>query len=436
MFNKTSIAKRTSLTNITPKKFRKTLNIKRNIKLKNILENSNKNENSSENNSNINIKTAAQSKIGSESNSIRPIQTNPYHKIKKSFVFDEKEKETYKNKKRISSYFYRNIKNKDSLGSNKVSNSIRNSLIFGKNDGNKNKEKMNNIKNEFIQVEESNNNYANDYLRIMQKNKKIDKLAKKLSLKLNEDEYYGRNKTINNCGANNIIFKNGFFNGTNIIMNPEDNEKIESSTTNNQIDKININQIKFNNYSTANNNTYILRRSKIRGSTLLPLYLRDKANIQGTEVLSPFCKGARDEFLFYKIFNSGLRRKIPKRFQLIDNKLNIFYSENEAQYDKILKKHNDKQKFKGKKILHDIGPSKDQIKLDKIITTVNFMKKIIDYTYPIMVLSKVRNTRTIKDKKIIDEMKIAPYKRAQLSEKFRNQILEQYLKMSIDVKKN
>ena len=64
------------------------------------------------------------------------------------------------------------------------------------------------------------------------------------------------------------------------------------------------------------------------------------------------------------------------------------------------------------------------------------MKKIIDYTYPIMVLSKVRNTRTIKDKKIIDEMKIAPYKRAQLSEKFRNQILEQYLKMSIDVKKN
>ena len=134
----------------------------------------------------------------------------------------EKEKETYKNKKRISSYFYRNIKNKDSLGSNKVSNSIRNSLIFGKNDGNKNKEKMNNIKNEFSQVEESNNNYANDYLNIMQKNKKIDKLAKKLSLKLNEDEYYGRNKTINNCGANNIIFKNGFFNGTNIIMNPED----------------------------------------------------------------------------------------------------------------------------------------------------------------------------------------------------------------------
>ena len=33
-------------------------------------------------------------------------------------------------------------------------------------------------------------------------------------------------------------------------------------------------------------------------------------------------------------------------------------------------------------------------------------------------------------------MKIAPYKKAQLSEKFRNQILEQYLKMSIDVKNN
>ena len=43
------------------------------------------------------------------------------------------------------------------MGANKVSNSIRNSLIFGKNDGNKNKEKMNDIKNEYIKVKKSNN---------------------------------------------------------------------------------------------------------------------------------------------------------------------------------------------------------------------------------------------------------------------------------------
>ena len=225
MFNKKSIAKKTRLIYKSSKKFRKALIINRRIKLKNNLENSSKNDYSLENSSNIYIKTTAQSKVGSESNSICPIQTSRNYKRKKSFVFDEKDMDINKNKKIDSSYFHQSEKKSNRLSFNKILNLKRNSFFFGKNNRNKDEENINNMKNEIIQVNVHNQKYAKDYLNIMEKDKLINKLAKKLKLKLNEDEYYKRNKTLNDLGANNIIFKNGFFNGTNIVMNIEGNEK-------------------------------------------------------------------------------------------------------------------------------------------------------------------------------------------------------------------
>ena len=225
MFNKKSIAKKTRLIYKSSKKFRKALIINRRIKLKNNLENSSKNDYSLENSSNIYIKTTAQSKVGSESNSICPIQTSRNYKRKKSFVFDEKDMDINKNKKIDSSYFHQSEKKSNRLSFNKILNLKRNSFFFGKNNRKKDEENINNMKNEIIQVNVHNQKYAKDYLNIMEKDKLINKLAKKLKLKLNEDEYYKRNKTLSDLGANNIIFKNGFFNGTNIVMNIEGNEK-------------------------------------------------------------------------------------------------------------------------------------------------------------------------------------------------------------------
>ena len=436
MFNKTSIAKKTRLIYKSSKKFRKTLIINRKIKLKNSLENSSKNDYSLENNSNIYIKTSAQSKLGSESNSICPIQTSRNYKRKKSFVFDEKDMDINKNKKIDSSYFHQSEKKSNRLSFNKILNLKRNSFFFGKNNRNKDEENINNMKNEIIQVNVHNQKYAKDYLNIMEKDKLINKLAKKLKLKLNEDEYYKRNKTLSDLGANNIIFKNGFFNGTNIVMNIEGNEKKDNKSTNNKIDNKYFNQNIYNDNSIDNNNINLFtqKKSYTRPATNLPLYLRDKENIQGTDILSPFCKEARDEFLFKKIFNSGLRRKLPKKLELINNKFNIFYAENETQYVTKLKKHNDKLKLKGNKNFHVIGPTKDQIKLNRIITTISFIKKIFDYSYPNMILTKVRKSRMFSDKRNLTEIKMPPYKKTQLLKQRHNEILEQYLKMSIDVK--
>ena len=186
------------------------------------------------------------------------------------------------------------------------------------------------------------------------------------------------------------------------------------------------------------NNNFNKTQKLFRANNLshLPLFLREKANIQGTEILSPFCKEARDEFLFNKIFNSAFNRKLPKRFELIDNKLNIFYAENENQYDEKLKKINNKLRLKGKRVVHEVGPTKDQVRLDKIKTTLSFIKKIFDYSYPNMVLSKVRKKGKYHDKRALTEMNIPPYKRAELLARKRNDILGKYLQMSINVKKS
>ena len=336
MNKNSAMIRKIHLFNNSSKKFRKTLTIKRkNIILKNSFENSNKNDYSSENTSNINLKTAAQSKIVSESSSIRRAQTQYNQKIKKSFFAEEKEKE----------------------------NKILNLKKFIKNKN----------KNEITQCETDNTLNLNESKNIMKNDKEIDRLAKKLILKLNEEEYYDKNKMFKYFFGNNISFKNGFFNGINLVTNYINDEKKDSQ--NNKI-------FKSNKYINNSFNPNYYNKTGFHFNKQLPLYLREKANIKGTEILSPFCKEARDEFLFNKIFNHG-RRHIPKRFEFINNKLNIFYAENENQYIKKLQKYNDKLKLRGKKITHEIGPTKDQLKLNRIKTSLSFIKKIFDYSYPI-----------------------------------------------------
>jgi len=389
MNKNSAMIRKIHLFNNSSKKFRKTLTIKRkNIILKNSFENSNKNDYSSENTSNINLKTAAQSKIVSESSSIRRAQTQYNQKIKKSFFAEEKEKE----------------------------NKILNLKKFIKNKN----------KNEITQCETDNTLNLNESKNIMKNDKEIDRLAKKLILKLNEEEYYDKNKMFKYFFGNNISFKNGFFNGINLVTNYINDEKKDSQ--NNKI-------FKSNKYINNSFDPNYYNKTGFHFNKQLPLYLREKANIKGTEILSPFCKEARDEFLFNKIFNHG-RRHIPKRFEFINNKLNIFYAENENQYIKKLQKYNDKLKLRGKKITHEIGPTKDQLKLNRIKTSLSFIKKIFDYSYPNMILSKVRKSGKYSDKRTLTQNNIPPYKRAELLEKKRNDILEKYLKMSINVKNN
>jgi len=220
-----------------------------------------------------------------------------------------------------------------------------------------------------------------------------------------------------------ITLNNGFFNGVNLVMNYS---PIKQNNGNSKIDN-NLNyyhQIQPN-FLYGNGYNFI--------PTNLPIFLRDKYNIKGTTVLSPFCIEARNEFLFKKIFYEGERQKLTRRTNVIDNKLNIFYAENHKQYDKNLIKHNEKLKQKGKKILHEVGPSPTEIKLKKLKNKMNFMKKIVDYAYPNMVLSRVRESEKFYKKKNLSEMNLPPFKKAEISDKHRNNILGDYLRQSISI---
>ena len=53
-----------------------------------------------------------------------------------------------------------------------------------------------------------------------------------------------------------------------------------------------------------------------------------------------------------------------------------------------------------------------------------------------MVLSKVRKSGKYSDKRALTQDNIPPFKRAELLQKKRNDILEKYLKMSLNIENN
>ena len=485
MFNKTAIFRKEKpyLIYKSKPKLQKSHNMKKsitNLKISFAL-----NTNNSENNSNINLKTSSNSKLTPDSASIRKVETHKQPILKKS-LFDEKEKDMYqtnqtspifsskKSHNIITNYYDISLSSKTNKHTNRskfhsktqendgknnayyltgelpfrdkyiieINNYNLNDLNTPDNNDNKSKNKKITNKNEFIQCDsinnnnDNNNNYSyntlkNKMLNMRRKDKKIDKLAKKLVLKLNSEDK--KNNKTKCCCGNLITLKNGFFNGVNLVMSYSPvKQKNESNkmTTSNNTDNNNQDNNKLEPQEIIYSNGYNFI------PTNLPLFLKDKYNIKGTSVLSPFCIEARDEFLFKKIFYEGEKKKLSKRREIIDNKFNIFYAENQSQYDKNLVKFNAKLKLKGRRILHEVGPTPTEKKLNKIINKMDFMKKIVDYAYPNMVLARVRESERVCQKKSLSEINLPPFKKAELTNKQNNKFLGDYLRQSIKIYKH
>ena len=464
MFNKTAILKNKKIKSFykSNPKLIKAYNLKKSFtNIKTSFTNNN-----SSNTSNINLKTSSNSKISPESAYIRKVQTQVHPKTKKS-LFDYKEKESNLSSGKLSRKKAHSLHYKisSSAKTNKLFKiSIKGRTHFYSEDNemkskgyyltgelpyrdkyivemknnnlnlNSSKKKENftlKNKNEFIQCDSMNNTLKRKILNMRKKDRKIDKLAKKLALKLNSEDKKHTKETKCCCG-NLITFKNGFFNGVNLVMSyspvknkykNEDNKNINIEADNNQT-----------NYNLTQQNFYYSNGYNFI-PTNLPIFLRDKYNIKGTNVLSPFCIEARDEFLFKKIFYDGERKKLSYKSNIIDNKLNIFYAENQIQYDKNLMKFNEKLKQKGRRVLHEVGPTHTETKLINIKSKMNFMKKIVDYAYPNMVLARVRESEKYYKKKESADINLPPFKKAEIIEKQRNNILGNYLKQSIDIHK-
>ena len=108
-----------------------------------------------------------------------------------------------------------------------------------------------------------------------------------------------------------------------------------------------------------------------------------------TKILSHQKKISKDLYLYKKIFYYSDKKKI-KSVNKLDNKLNIIYSEDENQYRQKIKKLNSIYKALGKKKVYNIELNQSENKVKSLQKKVDFMKKIVDYAYPDMVLAKIK----------------------------------------------
>ena len=107
----------------------------------------------------------------------------------------------------------------------------------------------------------------------------------------------------------------------------------------------------------------------------------------------------------YKIIFKSQKNYHKDLKSIILNKYNMKYAENEEQYNFIIRKEYLKDISEGKRIKSkNVAPS-IKLKLDEAQEKINFMKDIIDYSYPLFVLSKIK----VKQKNL-RELKIQRYK--------------------------
>ena len=249
----------------------------------------------------------------------------------------------------------------------------------------------------------SNSNINNES-EMETNDKKIEKLARKLYLKKRQE--YSPIDFHNNT----IYLSNGFFNGVNLVMNPPNVEQ---------------------NFLTDRGAVYSNGYNFV--PTNLPSYLKDKFNIKGTTLLSPFCIKARDQYLYKKIFYDLEPKKIGKNNGCVDNKLNIIYAENEFQFEDKIFKINKKLLKLGRKLIKPTQPNSEGRRLIKCQKKIQFMKKIVDYAYPNMVLARVREEKKKLNKYKSLEQKLPSFKLADYNWKKKQKILDNSLTKSINV---
>ena len=178
----------------------------------------------------------------------------------------------------------------------------------------------------------------------------------------------------------------------NKTLNKSQSQKLIETEKTIDNDKINIKLINENSNNNNINETDTLKKQNIKNSfkNSLPKKKAEKFLIKGTNIISPFCDFARDHYLYKKIFYYSEKKKNLKSDYCLDNKLNIIYSENEKQYKQNLIKLNEIYKKLGRNKVYNLEPSESENKLRGLKKRVEFMKRIVDYTYPNMVLTKIR----------------------------------------------
>ena len=209
----------------------------------------------------------------------------------------------------------------------------------------------------------------------------------------------------------------------------DDNKKLPKLKRNNtenlnvklKIDKVNNN--KDNKYLTFKRTSIFFSRFNTDSNI-------NNESIKNSQEYSP-------EKLYKIIFKS----KHPHHKDLkpiIENKYNMKYSENEEQYKFIIEKEYMKNILKGKRVKSKNVCPYIKVKLDDAQNKIKFMKDIIDYSYPLFVLSKIKvkqkNLKEMKKQMNKRYFKYIGEKERRLNEiKIRNANRTQYLLKSFSI---
>ena len=272
------------------------------------------------------------------------------------------------------------------------------------------------IKNKYIIDSLCQSKYITSYSfkkpNITDTYKKIDQIAKNLSLFHNKRQLFKDEpiytKNLKNYFSEKLlkIHNKGYLSNTNINNKNNSNKTYFKNSINNR-------------YSVLGEISHIKDPAKIKINENEKLIFRNKKFKFVEDKINQTNKYESD-YLYKKIFQYNNENKKRKSLNVIDNKLNLFYSENEDQYNQKIKKINENLYKKGKPIKHFVISENAKINTPYLIKRVKFMKKVVDYLYPNMVLAKVReeNKRISKTKSISHKM---PLSKLILLEKKRQQ---------------
>ena len=156
-------------------------------------------------------------------------------------------------------------------------------------------------------------------------------------------------------------------------------------------------------------------------------YIRQNMYIPYTHIRSPFSLESRDGFFYKKVFFNYInqeKKKTHDKNKPIDNKINIDYAETSEQYDKRLEKRNLKLIKEGKKIKHKVKENYSEQQLNKMGHSTGFMKAIVDYAYPDMILYRAKVFEQSFKKKYT---KAAPFIKKDFDRKNKEKLIQSHL---------
>ena len=251
-----------------------------------------------------------------------------------------------------------------------------------------------------------------------------------------------------NTDINQSTKFNKIFSNKNVIHNYSNEDKIKTGKNMlfledpnpnfpnifKKIEKKSIN-LEINENITSDNNT---ASNKFLNQTSKRPSISDKSNTEkmnshSSSKNSPIKLIENDNYFYKIVFKSKPLFRMDRK-EVIDNKLNMKYAENEEQYKKIIEREYKNLRLKGKKVKSkNVSPS-IKLKLSETKNRIHFMKGIMDYSYPSFVLSKIKMMQKKLNEHKIESIFRNHLSQMELREKektLRNNSRKEYLLKSI-----